>query len=407
MVKVRVGARLKVAVGGDTKKVPANPELVRLTQSYKVFVKKLQSLIKHVKANHDAMLTISRTTEAVAHDVANLSHSTPLYEHVGRRNPRAKQSAEDDDDGDDDDDDSSSEEEEEKEEETRSSSSSPTKKESRSPTARNDSYDENNENNNDLVPCSYLAIHQGWATNARRQRSTYGKLVLEYVVQWEAVVTTRINADLKTAERLRVELVHYQNKVETLQKSVDSLTAKGKSPKEDLVEKLQRNVEKCKETREQYQECVENLCILLDEVVHRSWRDLQPLVLEMARLDIQFSVEKQKTLDALKDVVTQIKRAAPGSSSVLPRFKDLETKSPKELSTKEIAPAGDYQDVVNKDNDQQEQPPASNKAKSAAAPALKAGEDEEIVVEAQVVAVSKEPQLFISCATGEFVVGQQ
>jgi len=42
----------------------------------------------------------------------------------------------------------------------------------------------------------------------------YAKFVVDYVVDWERILTNRISAGLKREEQLRIELDHYQRKVE-------------------------------------------------------------------------------------------------------------------------------------------------------------------------------------------------
>ena len=297
MVKARVGARLKVAVGskkvGGDEQLFSNRELTELTVHYKDFTKRLGHLITNLRAYNSAILVLSNTSIAVANDMVGLAHNSPLAEMVGKS---AKKT--------------------------------------------NDDIAVETEEGNDIstadstTPSTFLSIQQSVAAHVKRSRTNYGKMVLDYVVQWESAVTTRVNADLKTEEQLRVELVHYESKVQALQQQVESILSKGKCPKDELNDKLSRNTEKLEESREQYQGFVTNLCILLDEIVHRSWRDLQPVLLEVARHDIQLSVDQAKTVQHMKSIVQQVKTIGKEfnvpSAGRLAELKDL---APMVLST--------------------------------------------------------------------------
>jgi hypothetical protein len=225
--------------GGGAQLVDAHPELIDLTLHYKHFSKRLNQLIANIRAHRSALLTLSKTSIAVANDVAALAQNTPFAEMIGKPATKKKNGAGEDTttvaDGD--------------------------------------------------ATSDYISIHQSFAAQAKQSSVNYGTMVLDVVVQWESAVTSRINADLKTEEKLRLKIGRYQGKVDALRQKIDLTVSKGKTPKDDVNEKLSRDTHKLNESREQYHDFVVNLCTLMDEVVHRSWRDLQPVLLEMARHD--------------------------------------------------------------------------------------------------------------------------
>lgn len=419
MVKARVGARLKVAVGGKIGKgdeVFVHPELVALTKSYKQFSKQLQNLITHVKAHSKAMDTMSRTRLAVANGVASLSRDSPLYEWTASSTLPLTGGPDDENDEDDNNNNN--------DDDSNSNDNNNNNKSAEIKTASNHrgGYESPRLNPDDAQSLSYQAIHYEFAKVSQQHHGQYMKKVLDYVVQWEKVVTTRISADLKTAEQLRVELVHYQSKVDTLRQQVDAVLAKGKRPKDDLSDKLERNTEKLKDGRDSYEEFTDNLCSLLDEVVHRSWRDLHPLLLELAKYDIQYSTDQAQAMQKLETMVQQIQRIGNDNAVTASRLKDFETKHPKELltTTGNSTATGSEESVndIDHDNNNDTQngvhnreiqvskgtnaavisPTASTPVLAAEAAYVPKDMDQDIPV-AHVV--SEDPQLYIACATGD------
>ena len=366
MVKARVGARLKVAVGskkmGGDEQLFSSRELTDLTFQYKEFSKRLGQLIANTRAHNSALLALSNTSIAVANDIVGLAQNSPLAETVGKPAKTKDDTAEDTGEG----------------TNGTTAGSAPT--------------------------FTFLSIQQSVATNLKRSRANYGRMVLDYLVQWESAVTTRVNADLKTEEQLRVELVHYESKVQALQQQVESTLAKGKRPKDELNEKLSRNTDKLEESREQYQVFVTNLCSLLDEIVHRSWRDLQPVLLEMARHDIQLSVDQAKTMQQLKSIIIQVKTIGKEHSVPLSgRLAEL-----KDLTHKDLSTTADV--TKNEGNTEPEQLPAGGSKQSDKQKAANYAEANPHTTNTQVdlndeFKVSKREgthsQFYVACATGD------
>lgn len=416
MVKARVGARLKVAVGGKIGKgeeLFVHPELVLLTKSYKQFSKQLQNLITHVKAHGKALDTLSRTRVAVANGVAILSRDSPLYDWTASfTHFQGGGGGDDENDNDADNTDS----------DNFHSTEIKTGSDHRGYESSRNAQD----NLEDSEGLSYQSVHYEFAKTSQQHHAQYVKKVVDYAVQWEKVVTTRISADLKTAEQLRVELVHYQSKVDTLRQQVDSVLAKGKRPKDDLSDKLERNTEKLKDGRDSYEAFTDNLCSLLEEVVKRSWRDLHPLLLELATVDIQYSTDQAQVMQKLETMVQHVQRIGKEHGVTVSRLKDLETKHPKELlttsgnlSTTASEENGNDNDNDNDNDDDQYNKKNGREIQSSKATkdtwkvnvssmpvlnknssATQSSEDMDPDIPVAVV-VSEDPQLYIACATGD------
>lgn len=102
--------------------------------------------------------------------------------------------------------------------------------------------------------------------------------ILDYVNEWEWVVTTRIDAELKLSRKQAADRAHYESKVEALRKKSNELETRGKVTPTGTAEKLKRNEEKLKEAFEIYELAAGKLCVLIEEATAGGWRDLYPLV---------------------------------------------------------------------------------------------------------------------------------
>jgi hypothetical protein len=139
---------------------------------------------------------------------------------------------------------------------------------------------------------------------------------------------------LKKAEEMRVEVDHYQQKVESLRLSANQTMAKGKQVDAKAAEKLKRNEDKLLKIKESNSRFVSELCLLAEEVTERSWRDLHPLLVKIAQFDVTLSSDEAKAMVSLNNVVSQLKKLAD-QHGIKPqaRLKDLETLDPQLLST--------------------------------------------------------------------------
>eukprot|EP00934_Nitzschia_sp_Nitz4_P005375 Nitzschia sp. Nitz4//scaffold15_size197535//49146//50929//NITZ4_001565-RA/size197535-augustus-gene-0.204-mRNA-1//1//CDS//3329537676//5365//frame0 len=276
MVKPRVASRMKAAVGGK-KSHNESQDLVYLTEKYNIFCRRLQALIESLKQNYSAMQALAKSRQTVAMNLAELAKDSPLFDTTGGGS--GEKAAE--------------------------------------------------------GLSSYLAIHESVSGKTRNYCSKYAQFVVDYAIEWEKVVTTRINRGLKTAEQYRVELDHYQSKVESLRQSANATMAKGKQVDQKSAEKLTRNEEKLNKIRQTHNQFVSSLCVLIDEVTDRSWRDLHPLLVKIAQFDVTLSGDEAKGMTTLNNVVNELKKLAV-THGIKPqaRLKDLDSLDPSMLTTK-------------------------------------------------------------------------
>jgi hypothetical protein len=183
---------------------------------------------------------------------------------------------------------------------------------------------------------SFASIQHLMAPKSQGYCDKYNQFVIGYVVEWDRVITTRVEKGLNNAETLRRDYDHYQKKAETLRASATAVMSKGKAVDPKAQERLARNEEKLITAKTAYDKFATEMCIYLEEVVERSWRDLHPFLVKVAQFEMTISKEEAASLgqmslviDALKTIGDQKKVDANG------RLKALETQQPTVLSTAE------------------------------------------------------------------------
>jgi len=177
-------------------------------------------------------------------------------------------------------------------------------------------------------PTSFAAVHLQLHKKNKVYHKKYIEHILTYASDWERILSTRVNKHLKHAEKLRVDLDHYQKKVEELNKDANKTMTKGKSVSDKGVDKLKRNEQKLVNARREHEQFVSDLCGFMEEIMERGWKDLHPLLVKMAQFDVTLSGEEAKLLSTgMVAVVGALKTLAGNHPNMNPtgRLKELET----------------------------------------------------------------------------------
>lgn len=275
--KTRAKTRLKQKISKE-KSHNRSEDLTKLTEDYNAFCKRLEGLVKALKNQHAAMEQLSKAKFQVAQHLAVLAKDTVLYETTGQ-------------------------------------------------TAGVD-------RSTDSVN-SYFSIQEDATKKNTMYASKYKQFVIDYAEEWYKTITERVGADLKKAETMRVELDHYQSKVEALRLSANSTMAKGKQVDGKAAEKLTRNEDKLIKTKESTTKFINDLCLLIEEITERSWRDLHPLLIKCSQFETQVTGEEAKAMASLTEVVTALKKVA-SDNGITPqaRLANLGKLDPHVLSTR-------------------------------------------------------------------------
>lgn len=275
MVKARHGQKIREVIG-VAKTYNKNNDLSKLKEDYENISKKLKGLVVALQNHNVAAIAMQKSQLDLAKYVGAMSNNSPLFTCTGKQ----------------------------------------------------DSQD-------DGPACSYLSIHEGLAVKADNFSSKFAQHILSYAIEWDKILDERIQVGLKKTEGLRLDLDHYQKKVETLRTAMNIAMAKGKVPQQKDRERLARNEEKLIASKASFDKISHDMCILIEEVTVRSWRDLHPLMVKLIQYDITEAADRSKRLSDLSQIVKVYKEIAT-KNGINPqaRLKDLAGLSPNLLTTR-------------------------------------------------------------------------
>lgn len=304
MVKTRIVTRVKDKTG-IAKSKNRSDDLESLKQKHIQFSKNLKFLITTIQANHDAMKAYSKSRLEVAKAINALTVNTPMFQAAGDIPASAIGTV--DGGGDDE---------------------NPTSSKAAKAANNNNAVSSTAIVAHDSNPLSFAAVHLQLHKKSKLYHRKYVEHILTYASDWERILSTRVNKHLKHAEKLRVDLDHYQKKVEDINKDVNKTMNKGKSVSDKGVDKLKRNEQKLVNARREYDQFISDLCGFMEEIMERGWKDLHPLLVKMAQFDVTLSGEEAQLLSkGMVAVVNELKALAGKHPNMNPtgRLKELET----------------------------------------------------------------------------------
>lgn len=163
-----------------------------------------------------------------------------------------------------------------------------------------------------------LVTLDGKLNKAGEQASDdYQEKVIDYVTEWEAILTKKIESEMKYTQKLGKNLKHYEMKVEKLRKNVAAKEEKGKVTPQ-MTEKLERNEEKLKETHAEYEKTATKTCHLLEEATKMGWKDFHPLVQAMLVWESRRVSEEQALFKQVDDIKNKVAHVAERLDGPLP-----------------------------------------------------------------------------------------
>lgn len=148
------------------------------------------------------------------------------------------------------------------------------------------------------VECSYFDIHKAAYKETNSKLKEHSKLV-EYVVDWDHIVTKRVSTKYAEYAKMRNNLNHYTRKVDSLLAEEEKLRERQRQMKPKQIEKLERNQDKLTGARETHDSAGESLLTLMEEVILRSWRDAFPLLKKSIMFEGDFAAIYQKHMAEL------------------------------------------------------------------------------------------------------------
>jgi len=159
----------------------------------------------------------------------------------------------------------------------------------------------------DLGARSLASLQQMAGLHVKLNLKDYQEHIVDYITEWEQVITTKADRGLKDVKKLHSTRTHYESKVEGLRRRVNQLETKEKEVPPALVEKLARNETKLDVAWKAHEQQASLLCVLLKEITEQGWRDAYPLlrnamkweVNRLGRENITYG-KLPGTLDAMK-----------------------------------------------------------------------------------------------------------
>lgn len=149
-------------------------------------------------------------------------------------------------------------------------------------------------------PQSLMTVYQAASKDVGAASSLFQNEILDYCIEWESVVSTRVDKEMIATNKLREHYNHYQTKVEGMRKKVNGQEAKGKDIAETVTEKLQRNEQKLVEASADFEGAAAPLCVLIEEVVQEGWKDLYPLIQAAMKWEVDRSQKEARTFQRLQ-----------------------------------------------------------------------------------------------------------
>lgn len=125
---------------------------------------------------------------------------------------------------------------------------------------------------------SLVSVAQTASKETRGYAKLYDDEIVAYCIEWEHIVTTRVDSELKESSKLHDKLNHYQNKVDNLRSKATAAAEKSKAVPKKMGEKRTRNEDKLDTALRAYEQRSTAVCNLLEEVTERGWKDLYNLV---------------------------------------------------------------------------------------------------------------------------------
>lgn len=172
------------------------------------------------------------------------------------------------------------------------------------------------------------------AIQAEERVEEFEKTILAYFSKYRETLMTRADADIKKTDQLRRDADHYLSKVEGLRATNKKAEERGKPVTKSMKDKLKRNQHKMEEATIVYNNAALDLFLLLEEVVIRSWRDIEPLLADVVQWDIDTHEDDALVVGHLKSTVESLTYFAHDEKIKPTRLPELAKESPRNFTTR-------------------------------------------------------------------------
>lgn len=134
---------------------------------------------------------------------------------------------------------------------------------------------------------SLIAFQQLAAMQDKLDELDYQTHIMDYIDEWDDVVTSMGENEIKQCLELSKRRDHYVQKVDRLRKKVNRIERRGvRDAPDDLQKKLGRNEDKLDKADGMYEDKANDLAVVLSESVRRGWIDLYPLIKNAMKFEV-------------------------------------------------------------------------------------------------------------------------
>lgn len=133
---------------------------------------------------------------------------------------------------------------------------------------------------------SYCSMERQMSALNNRYAEHVEQYCIDYVNEWEIVVTTRVEAAIAKAEELKKTWQHYEKKFQQLADNETKMTDKGKELAQSQKDKLKRNEEKLDVAKIDFDKAATTACHLIDSAVDSAWMEMTPIVYRLANMEM-------------------------------------------------------------------------------------------------------------------------
>jgi hypothetical protein len=155
---------------------------------------------------------------------------------------------------------------------------------------------------------SLVAFQQLAAMQDKLDELDFRTRIIDYIDEWDDVVTTMGEMEIKDCSELSKRRIHYVNKVDRLRKKVNRIEQKGvREAPHQLQQKLERNENKLEKADSLFEEKSNDLAVVLTESVRRGWIDLYPLIRNAMKFEVNRLSRESTTYGRLTGTLTALK----------------------------------------------------------------------------------------------------
>jgi len=258
--------------------VTSSPDLIKHAGEYQAWRQKMGFLNKYIEEYDTAMQVVAEKRNQLFKQYALLTEGTPLYDHIGK--PLT-------------------------EEQLSEMQESGDLKSPEGIQARTMSVMKVAE---EIGPGSLMAHQQLAMMQDELNIIDYQSHTAKYIDEWETVVTSQLDTEVKAVRDLGKKRDHYIEKVDRLRGHVNKIEHRGKgiAPKK-LTDHLARNEKKLVEADALYEETAHTVSVVLYEATERGWVDFYPVVKNVMKFEINRLGRESSCYGSYHATLTELK----------------------------------------------------------------------------------------------------